>query len=97
MIIGNAAVLRGEDSRSCTLPVALFVTRYPLLVYFALTHQDLLSSVRKSYSHSTRTTHLYSTVLWLYLERMESIVFIRESATTGLIDTNEVSELVRIN
>ena len=57
----------------------------------------LLSSVHESHSDSMRTTHLYSIVSWLCPERMESTVFSRESATTGLIDTNEVSELVRIN
>ena len=29
-----------EDARSCTLSVALFITRHSLVVYFALTHQE---------------------------------------------------------
>ena len=31
---------RREDARSRTLSVALFITRHPFLVYFALTYQE---------------------------------------------------------
>lgn len=56
----------------------------------SISHQHLPSPISKSRVDSRQTTHLWSTVLPLRPERVESTVLSRQSAIVGLINANKV-------